>query len=143
MLNYPVRLIPDDNDTIMVEFVDVPGARSYGGTEQEALFNAVDALETTLSALIADRKDIPFPSDTRGDGRVAPTLLGMLKIAVYLAMRARGWRKADLARALEMNPRQVDRLLDLRHGSTVGQLDRALRACGQRAEIVTRRLEAA
>lgn len=143
MLNYPVRLIADDNDTIMVEFVDIPGARSYGETEREALDNAANALETALSALIADRKDVPLPSARRGTHTVAPSLLGALKVAVYLAMRARGWRKADLARALAMNPRQVDRLLDLRHGSTVAQLDQALRACGQRAELVMRKLEAA
>jgi antitoxin HicB len=65
------------------------------------------------------------------------------KIAVYLAMRARGWRKADLARALAVNARQVDRLLDLRHASTVAQLEAALAACGQRAEIETRELQTA
>jgi len=46
-------------------------------------------------------------------------------------MRARGWRKADLARALHIDPRQIDRLLDLRHGSHVAQIEAALAACGQ------------
>jgi antitoxin HicB len=58
-------------------------------------------------------------------------------------MRARGWRKADLARALDMDPRLVDRLLDLRHRSTVTQLDAALRACGARYEVGMRAAEAA
>jgi len=59
----------------------------------------------------------------------------MLKLAVYNAMRQRGWRKADLARATGMDPRQVDRLLDLRHRSTVAQLEQALAACGRHAEV--------
>jgi antitoxin HicB len=62
----------------------------------------------------------------------------MLKLAVYRAMRERGWRKADMARATGMNPRQVDRLLDLRHRSTVAQLDQALAACGRQADIELR-----
>lgn len=58
-----------------------------------------------------------------------------MKVAVYQAMRARGWRKADLARALHVDPRQVDRLLDLRHGSPVAQIEAALAACGQTVRV--------
>jgi antitoxin HicB len=143
MFDYPVRLEPDDNDTILVTFPDVPGAITFGETEAEALAHAVDALESILSVMIADRRDIPLPSPTDGRPTVAPTLLGSLKLILYLAMRARGWRKADLARALDMDPRLVDRLLDLRHRSTVAQLDAALRACGGRYEVGMRAAEAA
>jgi antitoxin HicB len=142
MLNYPVEM-EDDDGTVMVSFPDVPGARTFGADRADALANAVDALETMLSAIISDREDIPAPSAARGRPTVAPTLLGSLKVAVYQAMRARSWRKADLARALSQNPRQIDRLLDLRHASTVGQLEAALAACGQRAQVETRELEAA
>lgn len=44
MLIYPVTLIPDDNDTFLVEFPDIPEANSVGDDEQEALLNAEDAL---------------------------------------------------------------------------------------------------
>ena len=143
MYAYPVELEPDDNDTILVTFPDVPGAITFGETEDEALVHAVDALETILNFYIADRRDIPLPSPADGRPTVAPTLLGSLKVILYLAMRARGWRKADLARALAMDPRMVDRLLDFRHRSTVTQLDQALQACGQRYEVAMREAEAA
>ena len=143
MWSYPVELTPDDNDTVMVTFPDVPGAISFGDDEAEALANAQDALETVFSGLIGDRVAIPSPSEAAGRRVVSPTLLGCLKLAVYRAMRQKGWRKADLARALALNPRQIDRLLDLRHASTVSQLDRALEVCGVRAEVATRELEAA
>jgi antitoxin HicB len=132
---YPVQLTPDDNGTVLATFPDVPGAISFGDNEAEALDNARDALETVFSGLIADRRDIPLPSAAAGRPVVRPSLLGMLKLAVYRAMRERGWRKADMARATGMNPRQVDRLLDLRHRSTVAQLDQALAACGRQADI--------
>jgi antitoxin HicB len=142
-MDYPVELSPDDNGTLLVTFPDVPGAISFGEDESKALANAVDALESIFSALIGDRRDIPRPSPARGRKTVSPSLLGSLKISVYRALRERGWRKADLARAMSLNPRQIDRLLDLRHGSTVGQLEQALAACGKRVEVDLRELRAA
>ncbi len=143
MLNYPVDLTPDDNGTIMATMPDVPEAVSFGDDKAEALANAVDALETALTAYVIDRRDIPVPSDSGGRPMVAPTLLGALKLAVYRAMRERGWRKADLARAMALNPRQIDRLLDLRHASTVAQLDHAAAVCGRRLEVRAAEREAA
>lgn len=140
-MNYPVELAPDDNDTVLVTFVDLPGA-TFGDDEQDALAHAMDALETILNAYIQDRRDIPEPSPANGRPTVSPTLLGALKVEVYRAMRARGWRKADLARAMGLNPRQIDRLLDLRHASTVAQLEQALTVCGRRAQISTEALAA-
>ncbi|MDP9413561.1 MAG: type II toxin-antitoxin system HicB family antitoxin [Pseudomonadota bacterium] len=141
MFNFPVDLTPDDNNTVMVTFPDIPEAVTFGDDEAQALAHAVDALETALSGYIGDRRDIPEPSAAEGRPTVAPTLLGMLKLTLYKAMRARGWRKADLARALKLDPRQVDRLLDIRHSSTVAQLEQALAACGKRAEVEVRELE--
>lgn len=133
--SYPVSLEPDDNDTILVTFPDVPGAITFGEDEQDALARAVDALETMLNAHILDREPIPKPSPAIGRQTVSPTLRGSLKIAIYEAMRGRNWRKADLARAMALNPRQIDRLLDLRHASTLAQLEAALAACGKRAVV--------
>lgn len=137
MFAYPVTLTPDDNGTVMLTFPDVPEAATYGDDEAEAIANAVDALETALAGYVTDRRDIPRPSPARGCVTVAPTLLGSLKLAVYVAMRKRGWRKADLARAMALNPRQIDRLLDLHHASTVAQVEQALAACGRKARIET------
>jgi len=143
MWAYPVELTPDDNDTVMVTFPDLPEVVTFGDDEADALARAVDALETMLASYIIDRKDIPKPSKARAKPTVSPTLLGQLKVAVYEAMRARGWRKADLAKAMGLNPRQIDRLLDLRHGSTVAQLEHAFIVCGRQPAVETRQLAAA
>lgn len=132
-MRYPVTLEPDD-DTILVTFPDLPGA-TFGDDEDDALMRAVDCLETILMGFMDDREDIPKPSPAAGRPTVEPTLLGTMKIGVYQAMRERGWRKADLARVLAVDPRQVDRLLDLRHRSPVPQLEAALAACGKVARI--------
>lgn len=138
MLFYPAEITPDDNDTVMVSFPDVPEAVSFGADEDEALANGVDALETALNGYITDRRPIPEPSALNGRPDVGLSLLGELKLAIYRAMLARGWRKADLARAMGLNPRQIDRLLDLTHGSTVAQLDQASRVVGSRYVIDVR-----
>jgi antitoxin HicB len=134
---YPVELTPDDNDTVMLTFPDVPEAVTFGADEAEALANAADALETALNGYITDRRDIPAPSDLDGRPGVGPSLLGELKLAIYRAMRDRDWRKADLARSMGVNPRQIDRLLDLAHASTVAQLEQASYVVGNRYVIGT------
>jgi antitoxin HicB len=138
MNSYPVEITPDDNDTVYITFPDVPGAITFCDDDADALAHGVDALETILSAYIADRREIPVPSPARGRPVVTLSLLGSLKVAVYRAMRSKGWRKADLARAMGLNPRQIDRLLDLRHASTVAQLEHALTVCGQSAWVEVR-----
>lgn len=140
MLDYPVTLSDDDNGAVMLRFVDLPGA-TFGEDRAEALANGVDLLETIFAGMITDRREIPLPSPARGRPVVAPSLLGCLKVQLYRAMRERGWRKADLARAMGLNPRQIDRLLDLRHASTVAQIEAGLAVCGRRAEVEVRALE--
>ncbi|HET9811872.1 MAG TPA: type II toxin-antitoxin system HicB family antitoxin [Sphingomicrobium sp.] len=142
-MNYPVNLTSDDNGTILVRFPDIPEAITFGIDRTEALENAGDALVIAIGEYIQGRRDVPQPSAANHRPTVSLNLLGELKLAIYRAMRARKWRKADLARALQVNPRIVDRLLDLRHASTVPQLEAALEACGRRAEIETRALETA
>ena len=142
-MNYPVSLEPDDNGTILVTFPDIPEAITCGADEVDALAHAEDALVTAVSIYIQDRRDVPKPSAPAGRKTVSLSLLGELKLALYRAVRAKGWRKADLARALGVDAKIVDRLLDLRHSSTVVQLEAGLAACGCRAEIETRELAAA
>jgi antitoxin HicB len=62
MLNYPVTLTPDDNGTVLVTFVDVPEAITFGADEDDALCNAIDALHTGLSFYVDARKPLPVAS---------------------------------------------------------------------------------
>lgn len=54
---YPVVLEPDTNGTTLVSFPDVPEAHTFGEDTEEALMQAVDALETALSLYVDDRRD--------------------------------------------------------------------------------------
>lgn len=57
MLNYRVTLTPDDG-TVLVTFADVPEAITFGADEQEALMQAIDALETGLSFYVDARQPL-------------------------------------------------------------------------------------
>ena len=61
MFDYPVTLT-SDNGTVLVTFIDVPEAITFGRDKDEALLNAVDALETGLSFYVDARKPLPIPS---------------------------------------------------------------------------------
>jgi antitoxin HicB len=139
MFTYPVKLEPDDNDTILVSFPDVPQAHTFGEGQQDALAHAVDALESALSMLIDDRKDIPLPSAVRrGQRSVTLPPMSAAKVALYRAMREAGVGKAELACRLGWHLPQVDRVLDLLHASKLEQIELALQALGKRLVVEVR-----
>ena len=135
MLRYPVTLVPDDNDTLLVSFPDFPEAHTFGEDEVEALSRAVDVLATVMEAYIRDRRRIPAPSAmTSGSVVTLPALTG-LKIELYESLFAAGVGKAALAKRLQWHLPQVDRLLDLRHASRLDQLEIAFHAIGKQMVV--------
>lgn len=131
MWDYPVDLIPDDNETFLVSFPDVPEAHTFGEDRDEALMRAVDALETALEMVIDTHRPIPLPSAADGRPTVRPDALICTKLLVHQAMQVQGVRKTELARRLHWHLPQVDRLLDLRHASRLDQIETALLALGR------------
>jgi len=135
MFDYPVILTPDDG-TVLVTFPDVPEAITFGADTDEALLQAVDALESALSFYVDDRRPLPVPSKPkRGQKTVRPSALECAKLGVYRAMTEQGIKKAELARRLGWHMPQVDRLFDLKHASRLDQIEAAARALGRHVEV--------
>ena len=135
MFDYPVTLTPDDG-TVLVTFADVPEAITFGTDEDEALLNAVDALETALSFYVEARKPLPAASrPAPGQKTVQPSALECAKLGVYQAMTEQGIKKAELARRLGWHMPQVDRLFDLRHASRLDQIEAAANALGKHIHV--------
>lgn len=134
MFDYPVILTPDEG-TVLVSFPDVPEAITFGMDEDEALLQAVDALETGLSFYVDARKPLPVPSEALGRPTVRPSALECAKLGVYQAMTEQGLRKTDLARRLGWHLPQVDRLFDLNHASRFDQIEAAARVLGRHVEV--------
>jgi antitoxin HicB len=135
MFDYPVTLTPD-GETLLVTFADVPEAMTFGANEDEALLQAIDALETGLSFYVDARKPLPIPSQAQpGQRTVHPSPLETAKLGVYQAMTEQGIKKAELARRLGWHMPQVDRLFDLRHASKLDQIEAAARVLGRHLEV--------
>ena len=135
MFDYPVTLTPDEG-TVMVTFVDIPEAITFGMDEDEALLQAVDALESALTFYIEDRKLLPTPSKPKkGQKTVRPSALECGKLGVYQAMTEQGIKKSELARRLGWHMPQIDRLFDLRHASKLDQIEAAASVLGKRVKL--------
>lgn len=133
-MRYPVTLIPD-GDSFVITFPDVPEAITYGDTAEEALSRAPDALLTIFDAFIKDRRDIPIPSSVTGGPCVDVPALETAKLALYREMRAKHVGKAELAKRLKWHLPQVDRVLDVHHGSKLDQIEAAFSALGKRLVV--------
>lgn len=136
MLNYPITLTPDTNGTFLVGFPDFPEANSVGDDKDDAMINAVDALETALSIYFDERRPVPLPSAAEsGDAVVALPALETAKVLLWNEMFAQKLRKADLARMLDVHTPQVDRLFDLSHSSKIEFVEQAAKALGKSLNV--------
>jgi antitoxin HicB len=140
---YPVTLTKDDNGSSLVRFPDVPEAVTFGDTKAEALERAIDALLTAFDAYIKNRRDIPMPTTSkRGGLGVEVPALDASKIALYQTMRTENVSKSELGRRLNWHLPQVDRVLQVRHGSQLDQIAAAFGAMGKRIRIEISDLDA-
>ncbi|HEV2687811.1 MAG TPA: type II toxin-antitoxin system HicB family antitoxin [Bryobacteraceae bacterium] len=136
MLAYPALFEPEGKGFV-ITFPDIPEAISEGNSAEEAMEYAIDALQTVLSEYINRRREIPRSRRRHGKNvrLVCLPALAEAKIGLYRIMRAKGVRKADLARRLGWQKSQVDRLLDLKHSSRLDQIETALNALDKRLTI--------
>ena len=135
MYDYPVTVHEEEGGP-WVSCADVPEMSSAGDTVEEALFDAVDALESALSFYVDQRIAIPLPSPPApGQPVVRLPALTAAKAALWNTMIKQKVTKTELARWLGMNRPQVDRLVDLLHRSKIEQVEHALRVLGQRIEL--------
>jgi antitoxin HicB len=140
MLNYPIILTNLENGDIMATFPDVPEAITYGQDLPHALAMAEDALLTAFEFYFDDRRPVPKPSKPApGQQIITLSPLAVAKLAIYHAMLEANATQVELAGRLDCDPRQVRRLLDLRHNSRLDQLEKALKVLGRRLVLEVRR----
>ncbi|TLX65067.1 type II toxin-antitoxin system HicB family antitoxin [Stutzerimonas nosocomialis] len=136
MYDYAVRFEPQDGAGIAVFCRDLPELNSYGDDEAHALAEAVDAIETTLSLYVDQRRAIPAASAPQpGEHVIALPAVTVAKIYLWNEMVNRGMRKADLCRLLDLKPVTADRLVDFLHSSKIEQIEKALAALGKRLAV--------
>lgn len=136
MWSYPIVFTPDSNGTLLVTFPDVPEAITVGENKEDACVQALDALEAAFEIYFAQKRQIPMPSrPKRGQSVVTLPALVATKVLLANAMVQKNVRKADLARRLNVNQVQIDRLLKLNHSSKLEMVESALAVLGKRLEV--------
>ena len=133
MIAYPVTLTPDDNGTFLISSPDFPELTSFGDTVGDSLERARGALLEAIEARIHDREPIPQPSV--GKHLVRLPAQAAIKILLYQALEFEGIRKAELARRMRIPRQEVDRMLDLNHGTALPKMELAFAVLGKQLNV--------
>jgi len=134
---YPAVLTPEKKGQFTVQFPDLPEAITSGRNLADALAQASDCLEEAIAGRISDGLDIPEPSAPRRkrDAVVLLPAAMAAKAALYLAIQAAGVSNSELARRLDVDEREIRRLLDPRHATRLARIQHVLGALGQRLVV--------
>jgi antitoxin HicB len=133
VIAFPVTLTPDDNGTLLVTSPDFPELTTFGDTAEEALERAGDALLEAIEARIHERESIPLPST--GKHMVALPAQAAIKVLLYQALQSEGMRKSELARRMNVPRQEVDRMLDLNHGTALPKMELAFAVLGKQLKL--------
>lgn len=135
--SFPVRLTPDLEDGgYVVLFRDLPEAITQGDSITECLKEAVDCLEEAIAARIDDQREIPIPSIIEeGEYLVELPLAMVFKTLVYPAFQEKQINKTQLARQLNLDEKEIRRILNPRHGTKISTIEKVLSALEKKVEI--------
>lgn len=141
MVTYLAQLTRHEADgSYTITFPDFGWGASQGENRRHALEMAADLLHDLLAHLIRQDEALPAPRKRRGTAMRPVTLppFESAKVELYLALKASGFRKSELARRLGIPRANVNRLFDLDHRTRFEQLEAAFRALGKELEINVR-----
>lgn len=135
MYDFAIRF-EQDATGVTVFCRDLPELNSFGDDVEHAIREAMDAIETTLSLYVDQRRAIPAASAPQeGEHVVHLPAVTVAKIVLWNELIARDMRKADLCRLLGIAQTQGDRLVDFLHTSKMEALEKALAALGKRIAL--------
>jgi len=135
MYDFAIRF-EQDATGVAVFCRDLPELNSFGDDVEHAIREAMDAIETTLSLYVDQRRAIPAASAPQeGEHVVHLPAVTVAKVALWNELIARDMRKADLCRLLGIAQTQGDRLVDFLHTSKMDAIEKALAALGKRITL--------
>lgn len=130
---YPCEIKKDDDGKYLVTFTDFPEALTEGDTEEEAIFNASEALTLTLEGRAEEGMPIPFPPQVDAGTMIYPS--SRVQAALLVRFSRKGRKMADIARSLGTSWPAASHMEDLHHWTTLRQLDKTASILGKRLVI--------
>ncbi len=137
MFNYPATShFDEESETYEITYRDFDNIHAVAYTEDDIELEASDILHVGLEEFISSKMPIPLPSEPQsGDFIVYLPPISCLKIALHNAMLTTKTKKADLARKMNLNSAQIERLLDINQTSKIDSLEQALYLLGYHITI--------
>ncbi|MEY2857699.1 MAG: hypothetical protein RLZZ74_2011 [Cyanobacteriota bacterium] len=135
--SFPATLTPDlDDGGYVVTFRDLPEAITQGDSIESALQEAFDCIEEAIAARIDDRLNIPKPSELlENEYLVTVPMQTALKAALVMAMSESKMNQVQLAYALNVDEKEVRRILDPHHATKLSTMERTLNVLGKKAVL--------
>jgi antitoxin HicB len=130
---YPCTIQQESDEKYFVAFPDFPETLTEGDTQEEALFNASEALTLTLEGRAEEAMDIPFPPQVESGTMVYPS--SRVQAALLVRFSREGRKIADIARSLGTSWPVVSHMEDLQHWTTLRQLDKTASILGKRLVV--------
>lgn len=125
-----------DEDGIVVTFRDLGNVFTWGETEEEAVFNAQEALDGVLKSMTAHNQKIPWPSDIQ-QGEFGVSVSPEIAVPVLLhTLRTQQHKSlSDVAKSLGKPYQSVQRMEQLGSNLTLKSLKMTAAALGATVEI--------
>ena len=132
--SFPVTLTTDEVDGgFTVTFRDLPEAITQGENIEDALNETADCLEEAIANKVLRRLPIPTPSEANENEYLITTpLQTSFKASIWLAMQEENINQTQLAKNLNVDEKEVRRILDPSHNTKLETLERSLLALGKR-----------
>jgi antitoxin HicB len=132
--SFPVTLTTDEVDGgFTVTFRDLPEAITQGENIEDALNEAADCLEEAIANRVIRRLPIPSPSEAdENEYMVTTPLQTSFKASIWLAMQEKDINQTQLAKTLNIDEKEVRRILAPSHNTKLETLERSLLALGKR-----------
>ena len=138
--NYPAKFKHDEDDSgFVITYRDVPEAITQADTLEDCFIEASDCLDEAIAGRIDDGLDVPKPSKLKSNEKmISLPAQTSIKAALYIAMREEKVNKSELARRLNVDVREVRRMLNPHHGTKLPSMEQALAALGKHVELHVR-----
>ncbi|MGD9159249.1 MAG: type II toxin-antitoxin system HicB family antitoxin [Desulfobacteraceae bacterium] len=133
---YPAKIQDDGCGGFLVVFRDIPFAATEGKTIKEALTQAVDCLEEAIASCIDDGELIPKPSKPqKNEYQIMLPAQTAAKTALYIAVKKTGISNSELARRINVDEKEVRRMLNPRHPTKLPRIEKALASLGHHLSV--------
>lgn len=134
---YPAKITHDEEDnSYLVEFIDLPEAITEGKNFDEALFNASEVLSLSIEGRIEEGMEIPKPSKQEKDCEmIAPSVCAQSALLVRWIKAQREQTTAEIARGLNTSWPAASRFENPKHWPSLRQLEKVAGTLGQQLVI--------